>query len=124
MDPNGRKPLEGGREPPAMMREAMRSMMGAGGGDLNPAAMCQAMMSSVGKAADMAAYATPEVRTLFEEWARSVEEEVLGVLRSRGPVDLAALAAPLKISPESALYFLGKLVRDGKARIGAIEAVR
>lgn len=124
MDPKGRKPFEGGMEPPAAMREAMRGMMGGAGGELNPAAMCQAMMSSVGKAAEMAAYATPEVRTLFEEWARSVEDEVLGVLRSRGPVDLAALAAALKISPESALYFLGKLVREGKARIGAIEAAR
>lgn len=123
MDPKGRRPLEGGVEPPPAMREVMRSMMGGAGGELNPAAMCQAMMSSVGKAAEMAAYATPEVRTLFEEWARSVEEEVLGVLRSRGPVDLTDLAAALKISPESALYFLGKLVREGKARIGAIEAV-
>ncbi len=124
MDPKGRRPFEGRMEPPAAMQEAMRSMMGGAGGELSPAAMCQAMMSSVGKAAEMAAYATPEVRTLFEEWARSVEEEVLGVLRSRGPVELGALAAQLKISPESALYVLGKLVREGKARIGAIEAVR
>lgn len=124
MDPKERKPSEAAAAgPPAMMREAMRQMMSGAGGDLNPAAMCQAMMTSVGKAAEMAAYATPEVRTLFEEWARSVEEEVLGVLR-RGPVDLAALGAALKISPESALYFLGKLVREGKAKIGAIEAVR
>ena len=51
----------------------MQGMMGSTG-DFNPAAMCQAMMTSVGKAAEMAAYATPEVRTLFEEWARSVED--------------------------------------------------
>jgi hypothetical protein len=29
--------------------------------------MCQTMMTSVSKSAEMAAYATPEVRTLFEE---------------------------------------------------------
>jgi hypothetical protein len=108
---------------PAMMREMMRDMMSKpGSGDFNPAAMCQAMMTSVDKAATMAAYATPEVRTLFEEWARSVEDEVLVALRSRGPLDLGALAAALKISPESALFFLGKLVRDGKATIGSIRA--
>jgi hypothetical protein len=120
MDPKGRKPPMAGGFGPSAMMEAM----GAAGGDVNPAAMCQAMMTSVGKAAEMAAYATPEVRTLFEEWAHSVEEEVLAALRSRGPLDLAALAAALKISPESALYFLGKLVREGKARIGGIEATR
>jgi hypothetical protein len=121
MDPKGPKPAEG-MGPPPMMREMMQKMAGAG--ELSPAAMCQAMMTSVGKAAEMAAYATPEVRTLFEEWARSVEDEVLAALRSRGPLDLAALAGALKISPESALYFLGKLVREGKATIGAIQATR
>ncbi len=124
MDPKGRRPPTAeGMGPPAMM-DAMRKAMGGAGGGFDPAAMCQAMMTSVGKAAEMAAYATPEVRTLFEEWARSVEDEVLATLRSRGPLDLAGLGAALKISPESALYFLGKLVREGKARIGAIEATR
>ncbi len=115
MDPKGTMP--GGM--PAMMREMMGK---AGAGDFNPAAMCQSMMTSVGKAAEMASYATPEVRTLFEEWARTVEEEVLTALRARGPLELDALAAALKISPASALLFLGKLVRDGKATIGSIRA--
>ena len=99
----------------------MQGMMGSTG-DFNPAAMCQAMMTSVGKAAEMAAYATPEVRTLFEEWARSVEDEVLAALKARGPLDLASLAGALKISPESVLHFLGKLVRDGEATISDIRA--
>ncbi len=106
---------------PSMMRQMMEKMGGAGG-DFNPAAMCQAMMSSVGKSAELAAYATPEVRTLFEEWARSVQDEVLTALRARGPLDLAALAGALKVSPESALFFLGKLVREGKATIEVIRA--
>lgn len=106
---------------PSMMREMMERM-GAGGGGFDPAAMCQAMMSSVGKSAELAAYATPEIRTLFEEWARSVQDEVLTTLRSRGPLDLEALAGALKISPESALFFLGRLVREGKASIGAVRA--
>jgi hypothetical protein len=117
MEPKGaRPPMAEGMGMPAMMQKMM------GGGEFNPAAMCQAMMSSVGKAAELAAYATPEVRTLFEEWARSVEEEVLAVLKARGPLDLTALARALKISPESALHFLGKLVREGKAAIGDIRA--
>ena len=119
MEPKGTMPP--GEGMPAMMRQVMEKM-GGGGGDFNPAAMCQAMMNSVGKSAELAAYATPEVRTLFEEWAGSVQEEVLTTLKTRGPLDLSALGAALKISPESALFFLGKLVREGKATIGAIRA--
>ncbi len=103
------------------MAEMMQKMMG-GMKDFNPMAMCQAMLASVTKAADMAAYATPEVRTLFEEWAQTVEAEVLARLKKHDGIDLAALAAELKISPESALYFLGRLVHDGKATITGIRA--
>lgn len=119
MEPKGTKPpMAETMGMPAMMQKMMEGM-----GEMNPMAMCHAMMTSVGKAAEMAAYATPEVRTLFEEWARSVEQEVLAVLKARGPLDLAGLAQALKINPESAIYFLGKLVRDGKATISGIQAV-
>jgi hypothetical protein len=122
MEPKGTKtPMAEGIGLPPMMQQMMEKMMG-GVGEFNPAAMCQAMMTSVGKSAEMAAYATPEVRTLFEEWARSVEDEVLGALRARGQLDLATLAGALKISPESVLYFLGKLVRTGKVTIDSIKA--
>ncbi len=114
------KPAAEGGGMPGMMRQMMEKM--GGGGEWSPAAMCQAMMTSVGKSAELAAYATPEVRTLFEEWARSVEEELEAVLKSRGPLDLAGLAAALKISPESALFFLGKLVRERKVAIDSVRA--
>jgi hypothetical protein len=119
MEPKGTMPP--GEGMPSMMRQMMEKM-GGGGGDFNPAAMCQAMMTSVGKSAELAAYATPEIRTLFEEWARSVQEEVLSTLKARGALGLEALAGALKISPESALFFLAKLVREGKATIGAVQA--
>ncbi len=102
-------------------RSMMQEMM-SGAGDFNPMAMCQSMMSSVSKSAEMAAYATPEVRTLFEEWAASVAAEVQETLKTRGRMNLAELAEAVKISPESALFFLARLVRDGKAVISGIEA--
>ena len=122
MDPKEmRPPTPGGMGVPPMMHEMMHKMMG-GMKEFNPMAMCQAMMTSVSKSAEMAAYSTPEVRTLFEEWAHSVEDEVVTALKKRGPMDLTALAAALKVSPESALYFLGRLVREGKATISGIQA--
>lgn len=120
MDPKGMKPPPEGTGIPSMVQQMMQKMGGTD--EFSPAAMCQAMMTSVGKAAEMAAYATPEVRTLFEEWARSVEDEVLAALKAKGPLDLATLASALKISAEGALYFLGKLVREGKATISSIRA--
>lgn len=104
---------------PSMMPEMMQKMMG-GGKDFNPMAMCQAMSTAVTKSAEMAAFATPEVRALFEEWAGSVEAEVLRVLKAHGSVDLASLAREVRIGPDSVLYFLGKLVRDGRVTIAEI----
>lgn len=103
---------------PPMMREMMEKMM-AGMKDVNPMACCQAMMTSVAKSAEMAAYASPEVRALFEEWARSAEEEVLAALQEREQIDLARLAAGLKLSPESTMYFITCLVNQGKVSISA-----
>ncbi len=120
MDPKEmRPPASGGMGMPPMMQEMMQKMMG-GTKDFNPMAMCQAMMTSVSRSAELAAYATPEVRTLFEEWGQEVEREMMDLLTRRGPISLEALAAALKISQTSALIFLGKLVQQGKATIGDI----
>ncbi len=116
MDP---KRTEGMSMPP-MMQQMMEKMMGGMEG-FNPMAMCQAMMTSVSKSAEMAAYATPEVRALFEEWARSVEEEIRAALKEAGQLDLEQLAARFKIGPESAMYFLARLVKAGKASISGVK---
>jgi len=119
MDPKGVKPPEG-TGVASMMQQMMETMCCTS--EFSPAAKWRGMMTSVGKTANMAAYATPEVRKLFEEWARSVEDELLAILKARGPLDLATLAGALKMSPESALSLLGKLVREGKATISSIRA--
>jgi len=62
------------------------------------------------------------IRVFRRYRARSVEEEVLTTLRRQGPMDLAALGAALRVSPDSVLFFLGKLIRDGKATIASIQA--
>ena len=116
-------PPSGGKGMPSMMPEMMQKMMG-GGKDFNPMAMCQAMCTAVTKSAEMAAFATPEVRGLFEEWAGSVEAEVLRALKTRGPLDLATLARELRVGPESVRYFLGKLVRAGQVTIAEIRVTQ
>ncbi len=107
MDPKGCRPPEG-MGGPSMMKQMMEKMCCRG--ELDAAAVCQGMMASAGKAEETAAPAAP------------VEDEVLAVLRARGPLDLATLAGAIKISPQSALHLLGRLVGDGKATIGSIQA--
>ena len=122
MDPQGKKPpVPEGMGMPPMMQQMMQKKMMAGMQEFNPMAMCKAMIASVGKAAEMAAYATPEVRTLFEESTRgksppsatggislvsrrisfrliaanSSADRAPGEPRGRRPAELAAMALTL-----------------------------
>ncbi len=112
-------PMSEGMGMPPMMRQVMEKMM-AEMKDVNPMAMCQAMMTSASKSAEAGAFATSEVRTLFEEWAQSVQNDILTALKERGEADLDQLAARVKLSPESLTHFLGRLVRERKVSISAI----
>jgi len=69
----------------------------------------------------MASFATPEIRGLFEEWAKAVEEEILGFLKEKGSSEPSEVAMKLKISEESALYFIGKMARERKLKITGME---
>lgn len=82
--------------------------------------MGQRMAGAVTESASMASFATPEVRGLFEEWARAVEEEIIGLLKDKGLSEPSDIAAKLKISEESAVFFIGKLAREKKIKITGI----
>ena len=75
------------------------------------------MAGAITEATSMMSFATPEVRGLFEEWAKTVEEEIVAFLKEKGSSEGSAIAARLKISEESALYFIGKMAREKKLRI-------
>jgi len=77
----------------------------------------QQMAGAVTESASMASFATPEVRGLFEEWAKAVEEEIVEFLKEKGSSEPSEMAAKLKISEESTLFFLGKMAREGKLKI-------
>ncbi|MFQ6058268.1 MAG: hypothetical protein ACE5MB_05220 [Anaerolineae bacterium] len=79
------------------------------------------MVEGFGEASKLAAYATPEVRDLFQEWAGGIEEQVLDFVRGRGAVAPEEIAAHLNISTDSAVFFVARLAHDGRLRIGAVE---
>ncbi len=111
------------KEMPKMMPKMMGGMMGrmmGGAEGFSPMEMCREMMTGMQQTAQVAAYATPEVRALFEDWVREVEEAVLAFVQEQGATDPQAIAEHLKISADSAIFFVGRLAREGKLHIGAV----
>jgi hypothetical protein len=78
------------------------------------------MAGAISETLSMGSFATPEVRGLFEEWARIVEEEIAAFVREKVMAKPADIAAKLKISEESALYFIGKMAREKKLEITGV----
>lgn len=105
------------------MPPMMQAMMGKMGENFNPMEMCQRMMETVTATASMTGFATPEVRALFDDWVGQVESEVFALVKQKGQVVATDIAQELKISEDSALYFVAKLIRDKKLKITGMETV-
>ncbi|TFG74240.1 MAG: hypothetical protein E4H23_12320 [Chrysiogenales bacterium] len=120
-----------------LMKEMMGKMMGGGGadgkmanpmmammgmmmgnkhkkGDFNPMDMCKKMMAGMGPNRNTESFTTPEIQILFEEWARQMDSEVLGLIESAKEMKIDDMAAQLKISRDSLILFLNRLARQGK----------
>jgi hypothetical protein len=111
-----------------MMKNMIGGMMGCktegtekndGSKDFNPMEMCKKMMANIGKSSDLAAYATPEVRALFEEWAEQIENEILDYIKANDNADPEKLAEKFKLSKDSINFFITKLSQKGKIDINA-----
>jgi len=95
-------------------REMMKGMMGEG---FNPMEMCEGMVGSITKSAEIATYATPELRGLFEEWLSQIEGEILGFLEARKVVVPEDVTKHFKLSKESVIFLISRLARQGKLKI-------
>jgi hypothetical protein len=93
-----------------MMPKMMGQMMGGDGGMMG---MCAKMMSRMSQSSEMAAFATPELRGLFDEWVQQLEAEVMESVKGKEEIDPEELAAKLKISKESTVYLLSRLAQKG-----------
>jgi len=106
----------GGGVGPMQMMQKMMAQMGQGG--MDPAKMCKMMTTSVTQAAEIATYATPELRALFDDWVRQVREELVAkVALSPEGLDLDALAAQMDLNADSVAFLVGTLAREGKFRV-------
>jgi hypothetical protein len=111
----------------------MMSMMMGGKGPMNmmgdqtstegqnemPWDMCKKMMSSMSKTSELATFATPEVRQLFEEWSTQIEEEIMTYIRESKTNETEKIAEHFKLSRESVTYFLTRLAKKGKINLKA-----
>ena len=98
------------------MMGMMSMMMGGKDGEAgsNPMDMCKKMMAGMGQNRHADQLVTPEIQTLFEEWARQMDSEVLNLVKSGEEMVIDNIAAQLKISRESLIHFLTRLARQGK----------
>jgi len=83
--------------------------------------MCEQMTGTVIEIGRLAGFASPELRGLFEEWVKALEGEVIEFLKERGSCPPADLAAQLKLTEESVLFLIGKLVREGKLKVTGVK---
>jgi hypothetical protein len=119
--------MMGGGSGSPMMNMMSMMMGGKGMGDKNgnegqnemPWDMCKKMMSSMNKTSELATFATPEVRQLFEEWSAQIEEEILNYMRESKVTETKKIAEHFKLSKDSVTYFLTKLAAKGKINLKA-----
>lgn len=109
------------------MARMMSMMMGSKGtadgcGDEKseePSDMCRRMMGAVGRANDLASYATPELRQIFEEWLGQIEGEILTAIKESGESNVDSLVQRFKLNAESVQFVLFRLARQGKIDLSA-----
>jgi hypothetical protein len=60
--------------------------------------------------------ATAEINGLFEEWLRTVEDEILEILNKEKSLKPSGIAAKLKISEKTVNFFMDKMRKEGKLK--------
>jgi len=113
--------MGGGMPMMAMMGRMMggKREAGSGEGEGMPWDMCRKMISSINTSTELASFATPEVRLLFNDWAEQIEAEMLQFIQEKKTANPDELAAHFKISASSASFFLNRLVQKGKINLKA-----
>jgi hypothetical protein len=106
--------MMGGRSPVKDKSDCCDETVEDSPDDFNPMDMCRQMMSSMRQSSDIATFATPEIRSLFEEWVRQIEEEIEEYITKNSTSEPGIIASHFKISKESAIYFLSRLAQKGK----------
>jgi hypothetical protein len=80
--------------------------------------MSQRMAGAIHETGAMSPFAPPEISGLFEEWLRTVEDEILEILKEKGSAKPFEIAAKLKIFERSVNFFIDKMKKEGSLKTG------
>jgi len=82
--------------------------------------MSQGMAGAIDETQVMSSSVTPdataEINGLFEEWLRTVEDEILELLGKEKSLKPSGIAAKLKLSEKSVIFFMDKMRKEGKLK--------
>ncbi len=81
---------------------------------MNPVEMSREVLNAISHSYELASYATPELRGLFNDWLGEIELRVKDFIDRHKRVDPQELATHFALTIESILFILGKLAREGK----------
>jgi hypothetical protein len=116
------------RERSRMMEKSMEMMKNKGPGPMGggrchpPSSRCGSITGQALDTDELAKYATPELRTLFEDWLLQLEEEIVAFTRNKEAVSPEEVAGEFKLSRESAIFILDKLAQKGRISIDGASA--
>ena len=78
--------------------------------------MAGAIDQTQAKSSSATSDATAEINGLFEEWLRTVEDEILEIFSKEKSLEPSGVAAKLKISEKSVNFFMDKMKKEGKLK--------
>jgi hypothetical protein len=84
------------------------------GEGVDPTQMCQSLVDKVAQSRQLSAITDPDLLLLFEDWFEELEQEVLDLFKSQGPLDQIQLAEKLGLSMRGATFLISKLRREKK----------
>jgi hypothetical protein len=79
--------------------------------------------AGTGTKAKDASFANPSTKVLFDHWKKTIEAEILALLKEGKPMDVGDLAVRTKMSGEAVDLFVRNLVEEGKLRIRTVSIV-
>jgi len=84
------------------------------GEGVDPTQMCQRLVEKVAQSKQLLAITDPELLVLFEDWFEELEEEIISLVNTHGPLGPPELADKLGLSLRGATFLLSKLKREKK----------
>ena len=81
---------------------------------MSPVDVSKEVLTAISHTYTLASYATPELKTLFNDWLLEIERMVTEFVRERKRVDPGEVAHRFKLQRDSVIFILSKLTREGR----------